>query len=101
MIPAILFLQTLQCLAWALPQKSCAIFEKIKSNIFLYEAHRFQSVRVGAHMGPYGPDFVLKILILMKNHKIVNKNIKGVKSEKIKVKTWFCDKDLSSLDSIN
>ena len=25
----------------------------------------------------------------------------GVKSEKIKVKTWFCDKDLSSLDSIN
>ena len=37
----------------------------------------------------------------MKNHKIVNKNIKGIKSEKIKVKTWFCDKDLSSLDSIN
>ena len=35
----------------------------------------------------------------MKNDKIVNKNIKGVKSEKIKVKTWFCDKDLSSLDS--
>ena len=42
-----------------------------------------------------------KSLVLMKNHKIVNKNIKGVKSEKIKVKTWFCDKDLSSLDSIN
>ena len=37
----------------------------------------------------------------MKNHKIVNKDIKGVKSEKIKEKTWFCDKDLSSLDSIN
>ena len=37
----------------------------------------------------------------MKNHKIVNKNIKGVKSEKLKVKTWFCDKDLSSVDSIN
>ena len=35
------------------------------------------------------------------NDKIVNKNIKGIKSEKIKVKTWFCDKDLSSLDSIN
>ena len=30
----------------------------------------------------------------MKNHQIVNKNIKGVKSEKIKVKTWFGDKDL-------
>ena len=38
---------------------------------------------------------------MMENHKIVNKNIKDVKSEKIKVKTWFCDKDLSSLDSIN
>ena len=24
---------------------------------------------------------------------------KGVKSEKIEIKTWFCDKDLSSLDS--
>ena len=35
------------------------------------------------------------------NHKIANKNIKGVKSEKIKIKTRFCDKDLSSLDSIN
>ena len=34
-------------------------------------------------------------------YKIVNKNIKGVKSEKIEVKTWFCDKDLSSVDSIN
>jgi len=29
-------------------------------------------------------------------HKIVNKNIKGVKSEKVKIKTWFGDKDLSS-----
>ena len=36
-----------------------------------------------------------------KNNKIANKNIKGVKSETIKVKTWFGDKDLSSLDSIN
>ena len=27
-----------------------------------------------------------------------NKNIKGVKSEKLKVKTWFCDKDLSSVN---
>ena len=38
---------------------------------------------------------------LMKNHKIINKAIKGVKSEKIKIKAWFCNKDLSSLDSIN
>ena len=37
----------------------------------------------------------------MKIHKIINKNIEGIKSEKIKVKTWFCDKDLPSLDSIN
>ena len=37
----------------------------------------------------------------MQNHKMANKNIKGVKSEKIKVNMWFCDKDLSSLDSIN
>ena len=37
-----------------------------------------------------------KIHTLMKNHKIVNKNVKGVRSEKIKVKTWFGDKDLSS-----
>ena len=33
----------------------------------------------------------------MNNHKIVNKDIKGVKSEKIKIKPWFCDKDLSSV----
>ena len=32
----------------------------------------------------------------MKNDKNVNKNMKGIKSEKIKVKTWFGDKDLSS-----
>ena len=37
----------------------------------------------------------------MKTYKIVNKDIKNVKSEKIKVKTWFWNKDLSSLDSIN
>ena len=48
-----------------------------------------------------GPTLPKKILILMKVHKIINKDIKGIKSEKIKVKTWFCDKDLSSLDSIN
>ena len=35
----------------------------------------------------------------MTNHKILNKKTKDVKSEKIEVKTRFCDKDLSSLDS--
>ena len=54
-----------------------------------------------ARMGPYGPDFALKIINSDKNDKIVNKNRKGVKSEKIKIKTWFCDKELSSLNSIN
>ena len=51
-----------------------------------------------AHMGANLPK---ESLILMKNHKIINKNIKVVKLEILKVKTWFCDKDLSSLDSIN
>ena len=37
-------------------------------------------------------------LILMKNHKITNENIKHVKFEKLKIKTWFCDKDLSSVN---
>ena len=37
----------------------------------------------------------------MKNHKIINKNIKIVNLEILKVKTWFWNKDLSSLDSIN
>ena len=36
-----------------------------------------------------------------KKHKIINKNIEVVKLEFLKVKTWFCDKDLSSLDSID
>ena len=38
---------------------------------------------------------------LSKNNKMVNKNIEVAKLEILKVKTWFCDKDLSSLDSIN
>ena len=38
---------------------------------------------------------------LSKNNKMVNKHIEVVKLEILKVKTWFCDKDLSSLDSIN
>ena len=46
--------------------------------------------------GPYGPDFASKIINFHENHEIVNKNMKGVKSEKIKVTTWFGDKDLSS-----
>ena len=50
--------------------------------------------------GPKDKILLQKPLILMKNHKIVNRKIEGVESEKIKVKTWFCDKDLSSLDSI-
>ena len=33
-------------------------------------------------------------------HKIANKSIKDVKPQK-KIFPWFCDKDLSSLDSIN
>ena len=59
-----------------------------------------------AHMGPYGPIRALmahkgpillkKSLTLMKNHKIINKNLKVVNLEIIKVKTWFGDKDLLS-----
>ena len=30
------------------------------------------------------------------NHKIINKRIKVVNLEILKVKTWFCDKDLFS-----
>ena len=48
-----------------------------------------------------GPILLKKILALINNQKIDNKHMKGVKAEKMKVKTWFCDKDLSSLDSIN
>ena len=55
----------------------------------------------GPGWGPYGPIWALmgpillkKSLILMENHKIINKNIKIVNLEILKVKTWFCDKDL-------
>ena len=51
--------------------------------------------------GPYGPIRALmgpilfkKLLILMKNHEIHDKNIKIVNLEILKVKTWFGDKDL-------
>ena len=56
-------------------------------------SHCIRTLRVGAHMGPI---LFKKSLILIKSHRIVNQNIKGVKFEKIKVKTLFCDKDLSS-----
>ena len=39
-------------------------------------------------------------MILLRDINFANTEWKGVKSEKIK-KAWFCDKDLSSLDSIN
>ena len=48
-----------------------------------------------------GPILLKKLLILVEIHKIIDKNLKVVKLEILKVKTWFCDKDLSSLDSIN
>ena len=38
---------------------------------------------------------------IIKNDKNFNKNIKVVKLKILKVKTWFWNKDLSSLDSIN
>ena len=53
-----------------------------------------------AHKGPYGQDFVSKIINFDKKYKVANKHIKGVKSLK-NIFLWFCDKDLSSLDSIN
>ena len=55
-------------------------------------------------MGPYGPkryDFVEKIINFDENYKIVNKSIKGVESEKLKVKTWFCDKDVSFVNLLS
>ena len=53
---------------------------------------------IWAHRALMGPILFRKSLILMRDHKNINinKNIKGVKSEKIKVKTLFGDKDLSS-----
>ena len=46
-------------------------------------------------------DFASKTIDFDENHKIINKNIKIVNLEILKVKTWFWNKDLSSLDSIN
>ena len=41
-----------------------------------------------------GPIWLKKLIISMKNHKSINKNIKIVNLEILKVKTWFGDKDL-------
>ena len=41
-------------------------------------------------------NFTKKLIILIKNHKIIDKNIKVVNLEILKVKTWFGDKDLFS-----
>ena len=46
--------------------------------------------------GPLWARFSLKIINFNENHKTINKTIKGVKSEEIKIKTWFGDKDLFS-----
>ena len=54
-----------------------------------------------AHRALMGPILLKKSLILIKNHKVINKNIEVVKLKILKVKTWFWNKDLSSLDSIN
>ena len=37
----------------------------------------------------------------MKTHKAANQNRKDVKSVKIKIKQWFCDKDLSSVNLLS
>ena len=56
-----------------------------------------------AHKGPYGPIralmgpiWVKKLIILIKNHTIINKDVKVVNLEILKVKAWFGDKDLFS-----
>jgi len=47
--------------------------------------------------GPFWAQiFLEKKIWFMINRKIVNKNTKDVKSEEIKVRMWFGDKDLSS-----
>ena len=52
-----------------------------------------ESRHLWAHKGPI---WLKKLIILMKNHKSMNKNIKIVNLEILKVKTWFGDKDLFS-----
>ena len=43
-----------------------------------------------------GPILLRKLIILIENHKIINKNLKIVNLEILKVRTWFGDKDLFS-----
>ena len=79
--------------------------------MFLLNFSRAQAGPIWAHMGPYGPIGPLwahmgpillkKSLIFIKKHEIINENIEVVKLRILKVKTWFWNKDLSSLDSIN
>merc|ERR1711924_584681 len=70
----------------------------------LQPSPKLDSSFLGMPIGPLwahkGPILGKKIIILIKNHKIINKNIKIVNLEILKVKTWFWNKDLSSLDSI-
>ena len=49
---------------------------------------------IWAHRALMDPILLEKSLTLMKNHKIINKSIKIVNLEILKVKTWFGDKDL-------
>ena len=53
-------------------------------------------VRVGAHMGPYGPILFKESLILIEIIKLLIKIEKIVNLEILKVNTWFGDKDLYS-----
>ena len=48
-------------------------------------------------MGP----ILLKNINFDETRKIVNKYLEGIKSKKLKVKVWFCDKDLSSVNSFS
>ena len=53
-----------------------------------------------AHKDPYDTILLHKSLILMKDHKIANSNIKGLNLKK-KIKMLLCDKDLSSVNLVS
>ena len=86
-----------------LKQITTALFDK--REYFLQPSPKLNSSFLGMPIGPLwahkGPIWGKKLIILLKNHKIINKNLKIVNLEILKVKTWFWNKDLSSLDSIN